>query len=482
MPISKQRVIFGLGGLAAGGCLALAVGPHLAWISGLALKPRLASLALLSLLLAYPMVLLLVNAWNCLQQPPRVKKIFLLFASALVGLGLVLSLRWFPAGRSGLSAAVSGAAAAASLVILLPLLLLVGVIRGLEWWERQFQTAEASQQLAQRYPLVFCAVFLALLLLPLLNFNLDLAQFQQEFWGAASLRRAYSGFRQALGDVYFDKVIVGQDGWLILSTPGSLDDYQRTNLFSEAELKAIQANLDATYAQLQAQGILFYVVLPPDKNTIYPEYLLPQIPQLGKTSRLEQLIAYQTEHGKAPIIDLRPALLAEKEQRRVYLTTDTHWNAYGALAATREMLLPLREKFPTLKVHGLEDYEKPQGIITQGDLARNSVPSAAGEEWFGLEPKFGRQWVRYNLSDQMPVIVSTVNLDPSLPRALIYHDSFMIWQYDFVADHFGKATFIWSYNVDVNFAVGEKADVVYLECTERYLDSLISGELTWNKD
>jgi hypothetical protein len=146
------------------------------------------------------------------------------------------------------------------------------------------------------------------------------------------------------------------------------------------------------------------------------------------------------------------------------------------------MLLPLAEHFPALKVHDLGDYEKPQGIITQGDLARNYIPSALGEEWFGLEPKFTRQWVRYNLSDAMPVIVSTVNSGSVLPRAVIYHDSFMIWQYDYVADHFSQVTFLWSYNVDANFAAGAQADVVYLECTERYLDSLVSPESTWNKD
>ena len=247
-------------------------------------------------------------------------------------------------------------------------------------------------------------------------------------------------------------------------------------------MKAIQANLDATYDQLKAQGITFLVVLPPDKNTIYPEYLPAQIPILGEQSRLDQLIAYQMQHGKAPLLDLRPALLAEKKQRPVYFTTDTHWNPYGALLATNEMLLALQNQYPVLKPHDLAEYEKPLGVQKLGDLAGNSLPSAATEEWFGLEPKYPRQWVRYNISDQMPVIVMTVNANPALPRAVIYHDSFMIWQYDFVADYFSKVTFIWSYNVDVDFIKGEQPDIVILECTERYLASLTSKESTWNKD
>jgi hypothetical protein len=37
-------------------------------------------------------------------------------------------------------------------------------------------------------------------------------------------------------------------------------------------------------------------------------------------------------------------------------------------------------------------------------------------------------------------------------------------------------------DVDLNFVLGEKPDVVFLECTERYLDSLVSHASTWNKD
>jgi hypothetical protein len=82
----------------------------------------------------------------------------------------------------------------------------------------------------------------------------------------------------------------------------------------------------------------------------------------------------------------------------------------------------------------------------------------------------------------MPVMVMTVHHNPDLPRVLVYHDSYMIWQYDFVAQAFSKATFIWSYQVNLDFVQGEKPDIVILECAERYLPSLISPDSVWNKD
>ncbi len=335
----------------------------------------------------------------------------------------------------------------------------------------------------KKYSLIFCALFIGLLLLPLQGFSGDLDHFEDSFWGAEELRRGYAVFRQyGMRDIYFDKAILSRDNWLVLSAPGSTDDYQQTNLFTQEELAAIQASLDDTNTKLEEQGIVFLVVFPPNKNTIYPEHMPPQIPVLGSQSRLDQVFSYLKQHGKTQVLDLRPALLAEKKVRPVFFSTDTHWNPYGALVATRETVLALQGRYPTLNAYDFADYVKPPAIQNLGDLARNYVPSSAPEEWFGLEPKFGRQWSRFNLSDVMPVMVMTVNQNAALPRVLIYHDSFMIWQYDFVADYFSKATFVWSYQVNQDFVRGEKPDIVILECTERYLPSLISEDSVWNKD
>ncbi|MBE0697002.1 MAG: hypothetical protein IH586_08760, partial [Anaerolineaceae bacterium] len=462
---------------------ALAGGTQLYKVAEMTLKPRLFVLFLFALLLAYPLKYIFEQGMRRLGKPPRRRKVLFLGAAGFGGLYALVALGALRFNFLSLGKALIISANFASLVIIFPLFLFVLADLAWERWIGCLQAEAINQRLARVYPLIFTGIFLIILLLPLFGFSGDLQLFQKNFWGNAALRKVYSGLRQyVFRDIYYDKVILGKNNWMNLSVPDSMDDYQRTNQFGTEDLKAIQTNLDDIYIKLKEQGILFLVVLPPDKNTIYPEYLPPQIPVIGKLSRLDQLIAYQKEHGQAPIIDLRPALLAEKKKGPVFYSTDTHWNPYGALAATREMILPLQEKFPTLKVHDLTDYKKKEGVQVLGDMALNSVPSAHTEEWFSLESRYDHNWVRFNISDQMPVIVSMVHKDSTLPRAVIYHDSFMIWQYHFVADYFSKVTFIWSYNVDLNFVKGEKPDVVFLECTERYLDSLVSHESTWNKD
>ncbi len=331
------------------------------------------------------------------------------------------------------------------------------------------------------YPALFVAVFIALLLLPLTGYPGSLVKFKREFGGSKQLRLAYSFVRERLlGDVYFYNVLRGRDGWLMFSSPESLDTYQRTVHFSDEELEQLRQELDFLDVRLEQAGIEFLVYVVPDKNTIYPEYFPRQVPVLGEQSRLDQAIAYQKQHGRAQILDLRPALKAARQEfdpqgRFVYLKTDTHWNVFGALVAYQQVLRALQDRFPVLEPMTLADFVTPRGNRVLGDMGNNWVPSAEPEERFELKRVAPGTWRRYNISDQMPVKMISQNPTPGLPEAIIYHDSFMFWQFDLFAEHFSKAQYTWSYHIDVDFVLGEQPDIVILEVTERFLPLLLNN-------
>lgn len=331
------------------------------------------------------------------------------------------------------------------------------------------------------YPGLFVAVFIGLLLLPLTGYPGSLATFERNFGGSKQLKLAYSFVRERiLGDVYFYWVVRGRDGWLMLSSPESLAAYQRSSLFREDELEQLRQKLDAINDRLSQAGIEFLVYIVPDKNTIYADYFPRQIPVLGTQSRLDQFLTYQKQHGHTNILDLRPVLMEARREfdpqgRFVYLKTDTHWNAFGALAGYQQVMRALQGRFPALEPKTLADFTILPGSWQLGDMGNNWVPSAAPEEWAELEPLKPGSWRRYNISDQTPVRVTSYNPAPGLPEVMIYHDSFILWQFDLFAEHFSKAQYIWSYNVDVDFVLGEKPDIVILEVTERFLPSLLKN-------
>ena len=329
------------------------------------------------------------------------------------------------------------------------------------------------------YPCLFVAVFLLLLLLPMGKFPGSFDDFATSFWGYPELVRAYTGARlRLLGDRVFPGVIAAEENWLVYTEETSLDDFQNTNPFREAELAKIQQNLDAVETHLNSQGIAFLVVLVPSKNAIYPETMPPEVPLIGAQSRMDQVISYQNEHGQARILDLRPALLQAREERQIYLATDTHWNAYGMLAGYQAILTALQEDFPQLEAHTLEDFRPVPEGWRAGDLSQRWMHGLLTEERIRLEPRFERKTEQFPLGQQSTQVpgwmLASYNPDSSLPSAVILHDSFFVEMVPFLADHFRWAIFHWSFQVNDALISGEKPDVVILEVTDRYLFRLLN--------
>jgi hypothetical protein len=328
------------------------------------------------------------------------------------------------------------------------------------------------------YPAIFVAVFIGLLLLPLLGFSGSLADFPEEFWGYKALVRGYAGARMhLLKDEIFGDVFALPGPWLAYTGESSMDDYQNARPFNPAELERIRQNLDGLDARLRAKGIRFLVVIVPGKNTIYPEYMPRQVAALGGESRTDQVVAYQKEHGQAEILDLRPALVEAREQRQVYYATDTHWNAFGILAGYQVIVQALQKDFPQLQPHTLADFDIVSRGTGSGDLSKEWLQGLAQEEMVRLEPRYTRQTEQILLTQGSALVpgrmVATHNPGPGLPRAVIFHDSFFNEMIPFLSDHFSWAVYHWTTKVDETLVAGEKPDIVIFEVTDRYLSRLL---------
>ena len=328
------------------------------------------------------------------------------------------------------------------------------------------------------YPAIFVAVFLGMLLLPLRGFPGNFTDFPAQFWGYEELVRGYTGARFfVLKDQIFGDLFSRPGSWLVYTGETSMDDFQRTDPFTNDELARIQQNLDGLDERLRAQGITFLVVVVPGKNTIYPEKVPAQIAVLGSESRTDQLLAYQKQHGKASVLDLRAPLLEARKDHTVYYATDTHWNQYGILAGYQAIVTALQKDFANLKPHGPDDFRYVSKGQGSGDLSRQWMQGFAQEEMFRLDPLFERQTDQLVLTPGTSLVpgrmVATYHPDPTLPRAVIFHDSFFNEMIPFLSDHFSWAIYHWAFKVDETLIAGEKPDVVIFEVTDRYLSRLL---------
>src|SRR5512141_551921 len=160
------------------------------------------------------------------------------------------------------------------------------------------------------YPIALIVVFIGMLLIPLRTLALDPNDIESSFYIRTRLITMIANLRYSLGDRVFPSAIVGNNGWLVFTAEGDIEDYQRSNLFSDDELVRFQQNLDALSAKYAERGIALLVIVPPNKNSIYPERVPTQIPVLGSESKLDQVVTYLQTHGQTQVIDLRPALMA----------------------------------------------------------------------------------------------------------------------------------------------------------------------------
>ena len=327
------------------------------------------------------------------------------------------------------------------------------------------------------YPIFFIIAFIGLLLVPLRTLNLDPNLIEESFFLRTRLIDWTSSLRLTLGDRVFPKVIVGADGWLAYTAESDIEDYQKADLFTDAELKHIQKSLDALAARYAEQGITLIVVVPPNKNTIYPERMPATVPIIGKVSKLEQLTDYLQKNGQTQLLDLRPALIAAKSEREIYYATDTHWNDYGAYIAYAAIMNELHKTYPNLSPHPMADYKVVTRPPEQLDLAGNIGTTLYEEAKIQFVPKFEDHTTYKNVTVGGRKLMFSYNPDPSLPKLVLYHDSFFFRVIPLLGEHFSNGLYVQNYMGgglwSLSWVDEQKPDVVIIEFSERYLKDLL---------
>lgn len=259
-----------------------------------------------------------------------------------------------------------------------------------------------------------------------------------------------------------DQVVLGKNDWLYFS--GTTADYQGTNLFSEREMNAILHNLKLIQNYVQQQGSAFYLMVPPNKNSLYDENM-PYYYQKGDGSNLKMLTERFQQEGIS-YIDLYGAF--QEKEEVLYFQRDSHWNNQGALLAYRNLMEQVGKDYETY-LNAPFDVEK----VHSGDLDEMLFPKAVQKEddyFYDTASNF----VYVNeVKDNMDSWIETENSNAT-GSILMYRDSFGESLLPFVAGEFERGYF--SRLVPYNLLQVEQyqPDVVVIEKVERNLDDFIT--------
>jgi hypothetical protein len=272
-----------------------------------------------------------------------------------------------------------------------------------------------------------------------------------------------------------ERLVLGRDDWLFYAGDRSIPVYRGVDPLTEAQLSAWKTLLEERRDALAREGIEYLYVLAPNKNQIYSEYLPDRYAPLGPT-RLDQLLAYLDEHSSFSVLDLRPALLAAKQEDTggsyLYTRFGTHWSARGHVVAYTAIVQRLAELVP-----GIEPFDPDRFLARPTRGWRDSwggrmyMEDMLQEETASLELRggirFERLLVREGLGRRRAV--RGRGPDPDAPRLTCFHDSYLVELRNILARHFGDASFYWDAPYRPDWIAEERPDVVLEVRIEREL-------------
>jgi hypothetical protein len=280
------------------------------------------------------------------------------------------------------------------------------------------------------------------------------------------------------GDRIYNNVVVGGNGWFFFTGEVSILDYQNSAAIKPGRLARLQRSLDRLNRDLEEKGISLLVIIPPNKSTIYPQYMPEQIPVMGDQSRLDQFLEYLKLNGDTHILDLRPALLEASRSQAVYYKTDTHWNEVGAYYSYVEALSALTADYPVLAPRPISDFKYTYTGNSVHDLPLSmGLPNYTEEDWL-LLPSFEIQLSEEKIALRDGRFIRTVtNVNEQLPRLLVFGDSFYGTLGRFIEPHFSRVKFIPFTAVDgiwsLDWIEQENPDIVMIEIAERSIDDAL---------
>ncbi|MDD3814844.1 MAG: hypothetical protein PHZ02_09370 [Desulfocapsaceae bacterium] len=279
-------------------------------------------------------------------------------------------------------------------------------------------------------------------------------------------------------------VIKGLDNWYFYTAENILEDFQGRTPLSQAQLEQWLSAQDKKVNWLRQQGIAYILAVGPDKQSIYPEYLLENAMAIKGISRFEQMKAALGQQPPPYFVNLHDVLRQSKGTKNLYFKNDTHWNMLGAYVAFQTIFKRIAEIFPgktfrtnftfTDDVPGIHD-----STGHQGDLARMILKEKDLNESFPKLQNFipcGHtlpfNYGISNINKDSDKVSFAKGCDQAELTAVVFRDSFTVALEPFFSENFKKVIYLWKGYDQKNMEeimASFKPDIVLEITVERYV-------------
>jgi hypothetical protein len=304
--------------------------------------------------------------------------------------------------------------------------------------------------------------------------------FEDQFGFRGDLIKFYSKYKTKLwrSSPIPNKVLMGKNKWLYTVEDSLMEDYRGLRKFNSNQLDEIYTNLMYRKNRLAKMGIAYYILIAPNKQTIYPEYIPSSYPIANKETRWIQTKSYLLGKGIDFIVDPTDALIKSKTSTQSYFKTDLHWSNMGAYIASNMLLNTIHKDFPIIEQHPLNHYNIREQLFTKGDLVRMINITGIHDIQYIFESD-GLNNIQYLEGPAYPSYVSsqpivlTLTKDTLKPRILMFKDSFGNGMTQFISQESSRAIYVWTHVFDWAIIEQEKPNIVIHEISEKLIHKFL---------
>lgn len=309
------------------------------------------------------------------------------------------------------------------------------------------------------------------------------AYYSDNFIGRNLFIKLYNNFEFFALDISPQKKVVkGKDGWLYLKS--TANNYSGVILFDDYELYRIKEELKYRQQWCKQRGIAFYLVVLPDKTSIYPEYLPNYIVKKNPINRTEQLLKVLKE-GNINVINLIKELSLIQSDTIIFQKTDDHWNFLGSYYGYKGIMTRLKEDFPVLNYSLKSDFNFNIIPYDRGNLALMlGVEKQYKEAYIDFDRKVKTRSTKgkknnykapenFAFAKNYEIVKETKGQNDI--NCLIFRDSYAKYLIPYLQEDFNKTVFIfdqWKYRLDKEIIENEDPDILLYAIVETKLKKL----------
>lgn len=294
-------------------------------------------------------------------------------------------------------------------------------------------------------------------------------------------------------------VIVGYDGYMFYED--TKEDFDGSSILNGSVYKRAKDMLESSQAWAESHGMKFYIVIAPNKNTIYPDYM-PEGYKMASYRRYDQFVELINDAG-ITAVDLRDAMYQSVQanpQKNLYYKYDTHWNNHAGYIAYETTMKMIQKDYPNAVLHKKSEYQinyaetymkdqayylgqysyyKDYGPVytLKSDKTASLVDYQPRQGWgqfaFSYECKTGKD---KGFSDRLYWLQYKNSHNADAPNAYILRDSYSIAMIPFFKDSFNLSTYNWTFSLNSckKEILETKTDVIIAIIAERNLKNYVN--------